>query len=53
MRKHLVNHKILSVNDCLVIVGNLFISIVTTNNDSPSFLLRVSIEATMPQKGMA
>lgn len=53
MRKRLVNHKILSVNDCLIIVSNLFISIVTTNNDSPSFLLRVSIEATMPQKGMA
>lgn len=53
MRKRLVNHKILSVNDCLVIVSNLFISIVTTNNDSPSFLLRVSMEATMPQKGMA
>lgn len=53
MRKGLVNHKILSVNDCLIIVSNLFISIFTTNNDSPNFLLRVSIEATMPQKGMA
>ena len=53
MRKRLVNHKILSVNDCLIIVSNLFISIVTTNNDSPSFLLRVSTEAMMPQKGMA
>lgn len=53
MRKCVVNHKILSVNDCFIIVIYLFISIVTTNDDSPSFLLRVPVEATMPQRGMA